>query len=180
MVLRLSPKKFIPAIRALFKIVNEDSDMAVTLKLHLKKFIPDMPEIVLQWIEALELYKFKDLFLMELTVSVLLNDLDIRASLFPDLITHREWIIKVVEMLDKTLVNPGTRSPLFVQLYRKYSDIDIVKKIAKYSQEAELNMLVHCPNTVKKRRMMDLMYNMHQKTTEERQTLMSVSFVICI
>ena len=151
--------------------------MALALKLHLKNLIRDMPKLVVQWIDALEFYKFKDEFLAELTVSIILNGLDIKALLFPNFEADREWALKVTEMLDKTLSNSVDRSPVFLDLYQKFSVYDMIKKIAKYAQEGGVNMITHCPNTVKHRRMMNFLYVINQLTTEHKTSNM-VSFVL--
>uniref|UniRef100_A0A914QB86 Uncharacterized protein n=1 Tax=Panagrolaimus davidi TaxID=227884 RepID=A0A914QB86_9BILA len=173
MIIQLRPKKNLSAIKALFKVYDESSDMAVIFQLELKKMIIHSPELVVDWIRCLKFDEFKKKYFEDLIVSLMAKRLDLKGLLIDDAAEAR----RAVGFLDKALDRKTYKGQQFVDIRSMFTDVEITKKITKIAKEYSINTLTFCPNSVKKRRFADFLYTIQQRGKQERAQLGVVSFV---
>uniref|UniRef100_A0A914PWD6 Uncharacterized protein n=1 Tax=Panagrolaimus davidi TaxID=227884 RepID=A0A914PWD6_9BILA len=127
-VLKLQPKKSILAIKALYKLSDENCDMALIFKRELWKMMLDLPELTVEWIHCLKFNEFKKKYFEDLIVSIIVKRLDLKDLLIKDGYEAR----KVIQFLDKSLDRKAFKGELFDVLRGMLKDVEITKTILKF------------------------------------------------
>uniref|UniRef100_A0AC34GH09 Uncharacterized protein n=1 Tax=Panagrolaimus sp. ES5 TaxID=591445 RepID=A0AC34GH09_9BILA len=163
-VTKLRPKKILLGVKALYKVTDENCDIATTFKRVFRAMITYSPALVVEWINCLKFDEFKKTYFDELIVSIMMERLDLNALL----ITGENYARKVVEFLDAALDRKKNHGQLFDDLRAEFNDFEIAKKIFKIVKEYSINSSVFCLNAVKKRRLSNFLFQMGQRGKEER------------
>uniref|UniRef100_A0A914XXX9 Uncharacterized protein n=1 Tax=Panagrolaimus superbus TaxID=310955 RepID=A0A914XXX9_9BILA len=103
----ISPKKHIRTIEKLSCLQDESNGMKMHICEKLESQIEVSPLLVIEWIEAFKLYTFKSENLRSLTLSSLVNNLDITKYLM----TNDSFKDSILSLLDEYVVTDRPKLP---------------------------------------------------------------------
>uniref|UniRef100_A0A914P8H5 3'-5' exonuclease domain-containing protein n=1 Tax=Panagrolaimus davidi TaxID=227884 RepID=A0A914P8H5_9BILA len=165
----ISPKKHISTIEKLYCFKDDSNGFKLCINSKLESLIEDFPALVIDWIESFQLYEFKADNLRSLTLSCMVNNLELAKYL----ITNDSSKDDILSILDDYVVYDRPRPPptnLIANFFDKFCVSTLSTSVHKWARQWDRYDKI--PNTMKYRTIKNFDHNFFTaRSLEERRIL---------